>query len=232
MNNIVIEKVNKTYKNGKKALHNMTLSIDENTVFGLVGPNGAGKSTLIKSILGLVAVDSGKILINGKENVIKNIGYMPEETFLFEFLTGLDYLTLIAKLRDVPMEKLMDLIIEMKDLLELPDLSQFVSTYSKGNKEKLLFLSSIVHKPDILILDEPFTGLDPVVIQNVKKFIVEYAKQGRTVILSTHILEMVSEICNKIAVICNGRIVTVEDIDKNLGYEAVLDKYLNSIERI
>lgn len=232
MNSIVIEKVSKTYRNsGKKALCDMTLNVDKGMVFGLIGPNGAGKSTLIKSILGLVDIDSGKILINGKENDITAIGYMPEETFLFEFLTGLDYLILIAKLRDVSQEQLMDLIIEMQDTLELPDLNQFISTYSKGNKEKILFLSSIVHNPDILILDEPFTGLDPIVIQNVKKFIVEYAKKGKTVILSTHILEMVSEICNKIAVICNGEIITVENIDKSLGYEVILNKYLGSIER-
>lgn len=231
MSSIVVENVNKTYqKTGKKALCSMSFKIDKNIVFGLIGPNGAGKSTLIKSILGLVNIDSGKILIDGKENNITSIGYMPEETSLFEFLTGLDYLTLIGKLRNISQQQILRLVNEMEPVLELPDLRQLISTYSKGNKEKILFMTSIVHQPNILILDEPFTGLDPVVIQNVKKFIIEYAKKGNTVILSTHILEMVSEVCDKIAIICNGKIVAEEKIDKQLGYNVILNKYLHSIK--
>lgn len=233
MSSIVIKNVNKTYKKtGKRALSSMSLEIGENVVFGLIGPNGAGKSTLIKSILGLVEIDSGMILINGKENNIASIGYMPEETSLFEFLTGLDYLKLIGNLRNIPHQEIFRMINEMNTVLQLPDLGQLISTYSKGNREKILFLSSIIHSPNILILDEPFTGLDPVVIQNVKKFIVDYAQKGNTVILSTHILEMVSEICNKIAIISNGKIETVEKIDKQLGYDVILEKYLHSIEGV
>lgn len=233
MGSIVIKNVNKTYiKTGKKALCSMSLEIGDNVVFGLIGPNGAGKSTLIKSILGLVATDSGMILIDGKENNIASIGYMPEETSLFEFLTGEDYLKLIGSLRSIPQQDIFRMISEMRSVLQLPDLGQLISTYSKGNKEKILFLSSIIHSPNILILDEPFTGLDPVVIQNVKKFIVDYAKKGNTVILSTHILEMVSEICDKIAIICNGKIETVEKIDKQLGYDVLLEKYLHSVEGV
>lgn len=233
MGSIVIKNVNKTYiKTGKKALCSMSLEIGDNVVFGLIGPNGAGKSTLIKSILGLVETDSGMILIDGKENNIASIGYMPEETSLFEFLTGADYLKLIGSLRSIPQQDIFRMISEMRSVLQLPDLGQLISTYSKGNKEKILFLSSIIHSPIILILDEPFTGLDPVVIQNVKKFIVDYAKKGNTVILSTHILEMVSEICDKIAIICNGKIETVEKIDKQLGYDVILEKYLHSVEGV
>lgn len=233
MGSIVIKNVNKTYiKTGKKALCSMSLEIGDNVVFGLIGPNGAGKSTLIKSILGLVETDSGMILIDGKENNIASIGYMPEETSLFEFLTGADYLKLIGSLRSIPQQDIFRMISEMRSVLQLPDLGQLISTYSKGNKEKILFLSSIIHSPNILILDEPFTGLDPVVIQNVKKFIVDYAKKGNTVILSTHILEMVSEICDKIAIICNGKIETVEKIDKQLGYDVILEKYLHSVEGV
>lgn len=233
MGSIVIKNVNKTYiKTGKKALCSMSLEIGDNVVFGLIGPNGAGKSTLIKSILGLVETDSGMILIDGKENNIASIGYMPEETSLFEFLTGADYLKLIGSLRSITQQDIFRMISEMRSVLQLPDLGQLISTYSKGNKEKILFLSSIIHSPNILILDEPFTGLDPVVIQNVKKFIVDYAKKGNTVILSTHILEMVSEICDKIAIICNGKIETVEKIDKQLGYDVILEKYLHSVEGV
>ena len=233
MGSIVIKNVNKTYiKTGKKALCSMSLEIGDNVVFGLIGPNGAGKSTLIKSILGLVETDSGMILIDGKENNIASIGYMPEETSLFEFLTGADYLKIIGSLRSIPQQDIFRMISEMRSVLQLPDLGQLISTYSKGNKEKILFLSSIIHSPNILILDEPFTGLDPVVIQNVKKFIVDYAKKGNTVILSTHILEMVSEICDKIAIICNGKIETVEKIDKQLGYDVILEKYLHSVEGV
>ena len=233
MGSIVIKNVNQTYiKTGKKALCSMSLEIGDNVVFGLIGPNGAGKSTLIKSILGLVETDSGMILIDGKENNIASIGYMPEETSLFEFLTGADYLKLIGSLRSIPQQDIFRMISEMRSVLQLPDLGQLISTYSKGNKEKILFLSSIIHSPNILILDEPFTGLDPVVIQNVKKFIVDYAKKGNTVILSTHILEMVSEICDKIAIICNGKIETVEKIDKQLGYDVILEKYLHSVEGV
>lgn len=233
MGNIVIRNVSKMYKKtGKTALNSISLEIDNNVVFGLIGPNGAGKSTLIKSILGLVDIDSGTILINGRENNIGSVGYMPEETSLFEFLTGMDYLSLIGKLRDIPQHQIHQWINEMNDILQLPELNQLISTYSKGNKEKILFLSSILHTPNILILDEPFTGLDPLVIQNVKQFIKMYAQKGNTVILSTHILEMVSEICDKIGIICNGKIVSVEKNNKELGYDVILEKYLHSTEGV
>lgn len=233
MSSILIENINKTYqKTGKKALCSVSLNIDKDVVFGLIGPNGAGKSTLIKSILGLVDIDSGKILIDGKENNINSIGYVPDEVSLFEFLTGLDYLVLIGKLRGISQQQVLRFVNEMDDVLELPELHQFISTYSKGNKEKILFLSAIVHQPKILILDEPFTGLDPLVIQNVKKFIKEYAKKGNTIIFSTHILEMVSEICDEIAIICNGQIAAQEKIDKQSGFDVILNQYLHSIEGV
>ncbi len=231
-----IKNVTKTYASSKKkALDNLSLDLYKGEVLGLVGANGAGKSTLIKCIAKLIHYNQGTIkLSDSLSDISKSIGYMPEEINLYDFLSGKDYLELIGKLRDLSKCDIQRKIDELKEVLELPDLNMLIDSYSKGNKEKIMFLASILHEPAIIILDEPFTGLDPIVIEKTKKYIMDYARNGHTVIFSTHILEMILQLCNRIAVISTGTIKGIHDIDefkKNSGnYDKLIELYTKEIK--
>lgn len=231
-----IKNVTKTYASSKKkALDNLSLNLYKGEVLGLVGANGAGKSTLIKCIAKLIYYNQGTIkLSDSLSDTSKSIGYMPEEINLYNFLSGMDYLELIGKLRDLSKGDIQRKIDELKEVLELPDLNMLIDSYSKGNKEKIMFLASILHEPEIIILDEPFTGLDPIVIEKTKKYIMDYARKGHTVIFSTHILDMILQLCNRIAVISTGTIKGIHDIDefkKNSGdYDKLIELYTEEIK--
>ena len=231
-----IKNVVKTYASSKKrALDNLSLDLYKGEVLGLVGANGAGKSTLIKCIAKLIHYNEGSIkLSDSLKDIKKSIGYMPEEINLYDFLSGKDYLELIGKLRDLTKWDIQKKIDELKEVLELPDLNMLIASYSKGNKEKIMFLASILHEPAIIILDEPFTGLDPIVIEKTKKYIMDYARNGHTVIFSTHILDMILQLCNRIAVISTGTIKGIHDIDefkKNSGnYDKLIELYAKEIK--
>jgi ABC-2 type transport system ATP-binding protein len=231
-----INNLGKTYTSTKKrALDNLSLKLYQGEVLGLVGANGAGKSTLIKCIAKLIKHNEGTIELSEKlNNDINAVGYMPEEINLYDYLSGNDFLELIGKLRNLSNNKIRNKIEELREVLELPDLNMLISSYSKGNKEKIMFLASIMHEPKIIILDEPFTGLDPIVIEKTKKYIMDYAQRGNTVVFSTHILEMVLQICNRIAVISSGSIKGIHDIDEfknNAGdYNKLIDIYAKEIK--
>ena len=217
---IRISNLTKTYKSTKvKALDSLSLNIKSGLIFGLLGQNGAGKSTLIKCVVDLIKPDNGTIEIFGKpmEKSRNLVGYLPEQSSLYEFLTGMNFLETIASLRNIKRKMLCQRIDELRDFFVLPDLNKLLSSYSKGNKEKILFVSMVIHKPKLLILDEPFTGFDPAAIYKAKQFIQWYVAQGNSVILSTHILEMAAQLCDEIAIISDGRIKGQHSIDKSLA---------------
>lgn len=228
----------KVYKNTKKrALDGLSIEVEASKVFGILGPNGAGKSTFLKTLVGLLKADSGELNILGCSNpvdALPSIGYAPEDSQLCHYLTGRDFLSFIGGLRKIPKKNIELQIDKYKDILELPDLNHLISSYSKGNKEKILLLSSLIHSPKLLILDEPFTGLDPVVFKKVKDLIINYAGEGNTVILSTHILEVVSQLCNEIAIIKNGKIegsyLIKNDNDIDKGFSEIEAMYLSTVK--
>lgn len=234
---IEVSNLTKTYKSSKvTALDGLSLKIGKGQVFGLLGPNGAGKSTLIKCINNLIKPDSGLIKIFGKSiSETKNlIGYMPEQANMYEFLTGRDFIQTIACLRNIKKIEINQRIEELSDVLELPNLDILVSSYSKGNKEKILFLSTVIHSPKLLILDEPFTGFDPKVIYKAKKYIKDYALRGNTVILCTHILEMAAQLCDEVAIIKSGKIKSNHLIDNlrngNSSFENLEKIYMREVD--
>lgn len=234
---VEVTNLKKTYKSSNvKALNGLTLHIERKKVLGLLGPNGAGKSTFIKCITGLIKPDSGEIKIFGQGlgHITDKVGYMPEEASIYDFLTGRDFIETIGCLRNMNKEEIHARIEELKDVFDLPNLDILVSSYSKGNKEKILFLATVLHNPKLLILDEPFTGLDPVVIYKAKKFIKEYAEKGNTVILSTHILEMASQICDEVAIINSGKIKRIEKVSsielQEGSFSNLVDIYLSEVE--
>lgn len=226
-----IENYTKTYDNGKTAVHNLSLNVEKGDLFAFIGHNGAGKSTTIKSVVGILPFTEGNIYIDGmsvKDNPIKCkqiIGYIPDNPDLYESLTGTAYLNFIADLFGVSKEKRKEIIDNYAKKFELvDDLNNYISSYSHGMKQKLALISAFVHEPKLLVLDEPFVGLDPKATFIVKNVMKEFCENGGAIFFSTHILEVAQKLCNKIAIIKNGELVVsgkMEEITKDNSLEDV-----------
>jgi len=197
------------------AVDRMNLNIEAGCVFGLLGPNGAGKTTTVKSIVGAIKPSSGKILINKKDvnlfpvEVKSIIGFVPENPVVFKSLTGLEYLYLVGKLyhiENATLEKKINDILGRFDLTERA--GEQIIAYSKGMVQKLVIASAFLHNPSILILDEPLTGLDAKSVAILKQVITSFASRGKTVVFCSHILEIVEKLCDRMAILHNGRILS------------------------
>ena len=215
-----IENYTKTYDNGKIAVHNLSLNVEKGDLFAFIGHNGAGKSTTIKSVVGILPFEEGDIYIGGlsiKDHPVeckKMIGYIPDNPDLYDSLTGIGYLNFIGDLFDVSTEKRKEIIEKYATMFELHnDLNNFISSYSHGMKQKLALISAFIHEPKLLVLDEPFVGLDPKATFLVKKVMKEFCENGGSIFFSTHILEVAQKLCNKIAIIKKGKLVTYGDME-------------------
>lgn len=226
-----IENYTKTYDNGKTAVKDLSLTVEKGDLFAFIGHNGAGKSTTIKSVVGILPFTSGDIYIDGmsiKKEPIKCkqiIGYIPDNPDLYESLTGIGYLNFIADLFKISKEKRKSIIENYAKKFELTDdLNNYISSYSHGMKQKLALISAFVHEPKLLILDEPFVGLDPKATFIVKNVMKEFCENGGAIFFSTHILEVAQKLCNKIAIIKDGRLIVsgnMEDVTKDNSLEEV-----------
>lgn len=226
-----IKNYTKKYDNGKVAVSNLSLLIESKDLFAFIGHNGAGKSTTIKSIVGILPFDEGDILINGisiKDDPIackKQIAYIPDNPDLYESLTGIDYLNFISDVFDISIEERRVIIDKYATLFGIKDnLNQYIGSYSHGMKQKLAIISALVHKPKIMILDEPFVGLDPLASHAVKEVMKEFCDNGGAIFFSTHVLEVAEKLCNKIAIIKDGKLVitgVMEEITKDASLEDV-----------
>ena len=197
----------------KKAVDNLSLKIESGDIYAFVGPNGAGKTTSLKSICGILDFDSGDILIDGisiKKNPIlckKKIAYLPDNPDLYEFMKGIDYLNFICDIYEVK-EGREEIIKKYSDEFELTGfLGNTINTYSHGMKQKLAIISLLIHHPKLLILDEPFVGLDPISTHKLQDILKELTKNGAAVLFSTHVLEVAEKLCNKVAIIIKGKVV-------------------------
>ena len=232
-----IENYTKTYDNGKIAVHNLSLNVEKGDLFAFIGHNGAGKSTTIKSVVGILPFTDGNIYIDRmsiKKDPIKCkqiIGYIPDNPDLYESLTGTGYLNFIADLFGVSKEKRKEIIDYYAKKFELmDDLNNYISSYSHGMKQKLALISAFVHEPKLLILDEPFVGLDPKATFIFKNVMKEFCENGGAIFFSTHILEVAQKLCNKIAIIKNGELVVsgkMEDVTKDNSLEDVFMELTN-----
>jgi ABC-2 type transport system ATP-binding protein len=210
-----LEISNLTKKFGEQtALNNINIEIKKNEIIGLLGPNGAGKSTLMKSVVGVIKIDEGKIIFDGKditENEVfskKNIGFLPENNPLYQEMYVKEYLQFVADIHGISNEKVEEII----NLVGItPEKNKKISQLSKGYKQRVGLAQAILHEPNLLILDEPTNGLDPNQIVEIRNVIKEIGKE-KTVILSTHIMQEVEALCSRVILIHNGNIVQDTDI--------------------
>lgn len=228
---LVIKQVSKSYDGIKKACDNVTLEIEKGDLFGFVGHNGAGKTTLLKSIAGIINFDDGDILVDGfsiKKNpldVKKVISYIPDNPDIYESLTGLQYLEFIADVFKIDQAERQREIDHYGTLFEIIDvLNNPISSYSHGMKQKLVIISALIHKPKVFLLDEPFVGLDPKASFILKDIFKKLCEEGTAIFFSTHVLEVVEKLCNKVAIIKQGKIVAqgkTQDIIMNKSLEHI-----------
>ena len=231
-----ISSFSKAYTAGKKAVDNISLKVNPGEIFGFIGHNGAGKTTTIKSVAGILDFKEGDILINGisiKENPIeckKVMAYIPDNPDLYEALTGIQYLSFIADVYKISKKEREELIRRYSDMLELTKyLGDLISSYSHGMKQKLAIISALIHKPKLLVLDEPFVGLDPKAAHTLKEIMNEVCNEGSSIFFSTHVLEVAEKLCHKIAIIKDGRIVAEGETEKIKGDSSLEEVFMELI---
>lgn len=227
-----IERLTKTYGD-KKAVDDLSLHIQKGEIYGFIGHNGAGKTTTIKSCCGILGFDQGEIYVDGisvKENPMackREIAYIPDNPDLYEFLPGIKYLNFIADVYQVPAEERQERIREYADLFEITgDLAQPISAYSHGMKQKLAIISALIHRPKLMIMDEPFVGLDPKAAHLLKQLMRKLCDEGGAIFFSTHVLEVAEKLCDKVAIIKGGRLITSGTMEEVKGNTSLEDVFL------
>lgn len=235
---LTINNYSKAYNKDHFAVSGLSLNVDSGDLFAFIGHNGAGKSTTIKSIVGILPFDDGDILIDGisiKKDPIackKMIAYIPDNPDIYDSLTGIQYLNFIADIFKVDKTSRKAIIDKYASEFELTnDLNNLISSYSHGMKQKLVIISALVHSPKLLILDEPFVGLDPKATYLVKKAMVEFCENGGAIFFSTHVLEVAEKLCNKLAIIKNGKLLItgkMEEVIKDSTLEDVFMELTNN----
>lgn len=225
-----IKNMSKTYQGGKPAVKDLTLTVNAGDIYGFIGHNGAGKTTTIKSIVGIHGFEQGQILVDGmdveKEPIAckKRMAYIPDNPDLYEYLTGIQYLNFIADIYEISKEEREERIRkEAEDFGIYSALGDLISTYSHGMKQKLAIIGALIHEPKLLILDEPFVGLDPEASLILKEKMHALCAKGSAIFFSTHVLEVAQKLCNRIAVISKGKLI-VEGDTKELTRDKSLEE--------
>ncbi len=229
--------VSKTYKKASvKAIDHINLTIEDGDIFGFIGPNGAGKSTTIKCIAGIHPFEEGNILLDGVSilddpiGCKKKLAYIPDNPDVYENLSGIDYINFICDIYGVGKER-NEKIKKYAQLFEIEDrLADSIRNYSHGMKQKLVLIAAILHEPKLLILDEPFVGLDPKAAHDLKEIMKELCGQGTMIFFSSHVLEVVEKLCNKIAIIKDGKIIASGNIDDVKGDASLENVFLELFE--
>ena len=227
-----IENLTKTYGE-KRAVDNLSLHIAPGEIYGFIGHNGAGKTTTLKAVVGILQFDKGEVFIKG-ESVRKNplackqkIAYIPDNPDLYEFMTGIKFLNFIADIFGVPEEKRQERIRKYADLFEMTEnLAQPIASYSHGMKQKLEIISAWIHEPKLIIMDEPFVGLDPKAAHILKQMMREICDEGGAIFFSTHVLEVAEKLCDKVAIIRNGQLIQSGTMQEVKGDDSLEEVFL------
>lgn len=232
-----IEHLTKTYDNSKKAVDDLSLHIAPGEIYGFIGHNGAGKTTTIKCVTGLLPFDEGTITVGGvnvKDDPIgckKQMAYIPDNPDLYAFMTGVKYLNFVADIYGVPEKDRKERIQRYAELFELTGaLGQTISAYSHGMKQKLAVISALIHEPKLIIMDEPFVGLDPKATHLLKELMHEKCREGCSFFFSTHVLEVAEKLCDKVAIIKEGKLIRSGTMEEVKGDESLENVFLELSE--
>lgn len=235
-----IQNLSKTYSGGKAAVSHLSLNIEAGDIYGFIGHNGAGKTTTIKCVVGILDFEEGEILIEGhsiKKEPLKCkslLAYIPDNPDLYEHLTGIQYLDFISDIFGISREERTAVIEKYANAFEITNaLGDLISSYSHGMKQKLAVISALVHHPKLLILDEPFVGLDPQAALTLKNIMRELCREGGAIFFSTHVLDVAEKLCNKVAIIKNGSLVTAgktEELTHGESLESVFMEVVGHVE--
>lgn len=229
---IQIENFSKTYAGKIKAVDKLNLEIEDGDLFAFVGLNGAGKSTTIKALVGILPFEEGTIKVDGIDiksdpiNVKKTLAYVPDNPEVYSFMKGIDYIKFMLSIYGVPynQEETESLAKELEIYNALGDL---VSSYSHGMKQKIVLLAAFLHHPKTLVLDEPFVGLDPKATHILKEKMKKYTEEGNTIFFSTHVLEVAEKLCNKVAIIKEGKLIKAGDMATVIKDSSLENVFLN-----
>ncbi len=227
-----IEHLTKTYGE-KKAVDDLSLHIQPGEIFGFIGHNGAGKSTTLKSAAGILKYDAGTITINGtrlSDDPVKckrDLAYIPDNPDMYEFMSGIKFLNFIADIFAIPAAERQEKIRRYSDIFELTgDLGQPISAYSHGMKQKLALISAWIHSPKLIMMDEPFVGLDPKASHLLKEMMHEHCAGGGAIFFSTHVLEVAEKLCDKVAIIKQGKLIKVGTMEEVKGDDSLEEVFL------
>ena len=233
---IEIKNVSKSYDGKKKAIDNISFNVEDGSIFAFIGPNGAGKTTLIKSIMGIHDFDSGEIIINGKSVKSDPIGckkimaYVPDNPDLYENMKAIDFINFICDMYDISKNDRMKNINKYSKLFEMENkLGDDISSFSHGMKQKIAIIAALAHNPNILVMDEPFVGLDPKAVFDMKEIMHEMVKEGKIIFFSTHILDVAEKLCDYVAIIKNGKLIKTGKM-KDIKGDTSLEKVFLELE--
>ena len=237
MSILEIKNYSKSYSQGKKAADNISLTVESGDIYGFIGHNGAGKSTTIRGIVGVLEFEEGEIYIDGHSVKTEPLeckqltAYIPDNPDLYENLTGIQYLNFVADVFGISADDREERIKKYADKLEITGaLADQISSYSHGMKQKVAIVSALIHEPKLLVLDEPFVGLDPKASFVLKEIMKEMCQEGSAIFFSTHVLEVAEKLCNKVAIIKGGKIIasgTMEELTKGQSLEEVFLEVLD-----
>ena len=230
---IELKNVSKSYGGSKKAVDNVSFKVLDGEIFAFIGHNGAGKTTTIKSIVGILDFDDGEILVNGnsiKENPLeckKDMAYIPDNPVLYENMKAIDFINFICDMYETPLDIRKKNIIKYAKIFEIENnLNDDISSFSHGMKQKVAIIAALVHEPKIVVMDEPFVGLDPKAVFEIKKIMKNMAKDGKTIFFSTHILDVAEKLCDRVAIIKNGKILKIGNMKDIKGDESLEQVFL------
>lgn len=236
MSVLEIKNYSKTYNGTKKAADDISITVESGDIYGFIGHNGAGKSTTIRAVVGVLDFTEGDIIIDGHS--IKNepleckriTAYIPDNPDLYENLTGIQYLNFIADIFGVDAETRKKRISEYADKLEITDaLGDSISSYSHGMKQKVAIIAALIHEPKLMVMDEPFVGLDPKAAFMLKEIMHEMCAKGSAVFFSTHVLDVAEKLCNKVAIIKEGKIITKGTMEELVGDKSLEEVFMGSV---
>jgi len=215
------------------AVNNLTMTIEDGDIFGFIGLNGAGKTTTLKAVVGVHTFDKGDVVINGSSIITdpiackRQLAYIPDNPDVYEFMSGIKYLNFVADIFDLSQRDRAERIEKYAGELEMTgDLSSPISSYSHGMKQKIVVIGALIHQPRLLVLDEPFVGLDPKATFTLKEYFKQMTAQGDSIFFSTHGLEVAQNLCNKIAIIQKGVLLEVGPTEEIIGKQSLEQVFL------